>query len=368
MHVALGKQKNKMGSRAVNHSALTGLRGVCAVTVAIKHQLEHFPKMAKYGTGNDAGSSVCVFFVLSGYILATVYKSSLPMNAENRKIFYVKRIARCLPLYYTSLLLAIYRIRCILTSSCLTWDVISIALTPLGLQTLASRFPLWLAVTWSLSDEFMAYALFPALEFVPHFDLVVAFVVCLVRPVVSLASMTANRFGEDLCVLPITRLWEFFLGYCVGRRETFSMGAYAGYVVQGCWLFHWFVTPLFPNTDVMKIINFFSESGTLSPFYVLLVASLANGCGLVAGFLSLTFMQYMGRISFALYLVHTIVTENLVSLLKDVISDSGLLLLCFVASIGAAHLMHVCIERKCQTAIVKRWAPIKSTDGQLCNI
>jgi len=89
--------------------ALDGLRGVAAYMVVISHYIGSDYKgagltiLAPLHLAGQVG--VMLFFVISGFLMGELYMQT-PCTKENVRAFYVKRIARVVPLFYLIVLVS----------------------------------------------------------------------------------------------------------------------------------------------------------------------------------------------------------------------------------------------------------------------
>ncbi|QKC64694.1 acyltransferase [Mesorhizobium loti] len=141
------------------YAALDGLRGVAAYLVVISHYLgsanpgSRYPGQEIFGYFTLAGQvGVMLFFVISGFLMGELYMQT-PFNKESVRAFYVKRIARVVPLYYLIVLASF-----------------ALLLTRGGVWPLYYVDPLWHFmlfwhggdnVLWTVPVEVQFYALFP---------------------------------------------------------------------------------------------------------------------------------------------------------------------------------------------------------------
>ena len=109
---------NKFGATQAPHAAATelgrlpeldALRGLAALCVVLGH-LVTFNSLLSYFRGvvevwADGRASVCLFFVLSGFVLALSLERSA-LKSQDVSAFTIKRFFRIYPLYYFSLLLS----------------------------------------------------------------------------------------------------------------------------------------------------------------------------------------------------------------------------------------------------------------------
>ncbi len=107
----------------------------------------------------NANTGVTLFFVLSGFIMVHVYGKTLTtLNPQNIQAFYRARLARIVPLYIVALLLTVWSFS--VTNE--TWSVRSLLFQLFFLQAWIPKESLLLNFTgWSLSVEFLFYAIFP---------------------------------------------------------------------------------------------------------------------------------------------------------------------------------------------------------------
>lgn len=87
--------QTKRPSEGINYDALDGLRGIAALMVIADHTMGFF-------TGVGA-SGVWIFFGLSGFLLAKpfVQHPQSVLNFQYMENYFVKRLRRILPMYYT---------------------------------------------------------------------------------------------------------------------------------------------------------------------------------------------------------------------------------------------------------------------------
>ncbi|MGY3211659.1 acyltransferase family protein [Mucilaginibacter sp. HD30] len=149
---------NSLTSPVYNKN-LEGLRGICALVVFIAH----FFGFSFFGIEKNtvvdiiihtqfAQVAVLIFFIISGYVMG-INHIYTPFNVQNVKTYLMKRIVRLYPIYVVALLICVvfgYR-------SLYATQVIGhvFFLQEVLVETLSSNTPLW-----SLSFEFIYYLLF----------------------------------------------------------------------------------------------------------------------------------------------------------------------------------------------------------------
>ena len=154
--------------------SLTGLRGLAALWVAIVHSglYSIHGSMAKYHTLEkfvQAGNiAVDIFFMLSGYILMNAYKNKFKtFTFKNFGEFIIKRFARIYPIYIVWLIIivALCSMHLIPTNVLFTstqFSYFDLFSNLLLLQNI-THSPSIIGVSWSLSDEWIMYFVFPAI-------------------------------------------------------------------------------------------------------------------------------------------------------------------------------------------------------------
>ncbi len=333
-------------------ASLDMLRGLAALSVTIPH----------FFIFKDANSPIAetvsilgveVFFVLSGYVLAPQIMSFVVERPDNRNlgIFWVRRWMRTIPPYLIALLL------------------ISAAAHQLGsadffryliyVQNFArqSNADDYFSVAWSLSVEEWFYLLFPPF-------LIFAVLVARRRSVLG-AAISAAAF-----VALITLLREAFGNYAdwgpdVRRIVTFRMDAIAwGFllnlavtrtgILRQIRIWQALVSLLAALAIAIGLTMLAAESHsraieTAFPFYSAAVAATAIVLSLklsdiFQGSKALTTVgEFLGRISYSMYLFHSLVLVTLASILDRLPLLPQLALYLFVTTV-IASLMYMAIE------------------------
>ena len=206
--------------------SLTALRGVAALWVFGFHLrlLDHgLPAPAYAGTPAAAvfehgWTGVDLFFILSGYILATVHPA---LSAADAPRFLVRRAFRLYPLHVaTTLALAAGVALASAAGMELSgdgrygWGDLPASLLLVG--TFLSEPNRWNSVTWSIGVELVCYALLPAalpaLRRVPRRGLAVAALGLATAAGVWIVALDAPSHGLPAAV---RGLLGFYLGCCV---------------------------------------------------------------------------------------------------------------------------------------------------------
>lgn len=303
---------------------LTGLRAVAAIAVVVHHTrlpTSAPPWLQEIAICGFIG--VPLFFMLSGFVLAYNYPT---LHLRDRRAvlrFWVARVARVMPLYWTVLIISV-----------LTRETRGIPQDPslprqfLAIQTWSGNLNIGAAVYngpgWSICVEMFLYALFPFLvllvaHIARHHGIRGLLALCALAFAiqVTLWAIFSLKGWADLPATdpssahrwlyrnPLTRIPEFTVGMClafaVNRGLRFP--PWLAQLVQvalvigipvGCALRD-------PHNGPLGAA-FFGTMWTI-PF-ALLIVSLASNHGFFARILATPLMVTLGTASFALYLTH----------------------------------------------------------------
>lgn len=283
--------------------ALTGLRGIAALWVLLYHLLDAAPLAVRIGY-----LGVDLFFVLSGFVLMHVYHDRLRTpGARAVGAFLVARIARIYPLHLAALALVVLAVG-LLPGFAARYPMPS---ERFGTPALVAGILLaqnwgfvlptsWNAPAWSLSAEWAAYLAFPLL----------------VRPVLAVrsgrlaAALAMGAVAAGVVVLDLAKA----PGSATG---TPGMVRLAAGFVAGCLLQRAHAASLrVGGAPALAVIagalglGMASSSPRLAtlafPPLVLLAARHDRPLDrLLAG----RVMVFLGRISYAIYLLHWIVIQ-----------------------------------------------------------
>jgi peptidoglycan/LPS O-acetylase OafA/YrhL len=156
---------------------LDGIRGIACLLVIMAHYMIQAGVKGQYGQQTGA-LGVIIFFALSGFLMMHVTRN-LEFDVKNIKIFFVKRFARVIPLFYTSLIiLYIYQ------KICIALGVDSRFLAFNGLASIKEVllnviFIKGDVVFWSIGPEIVFYLIFPILWYFKKYGDMKFLMVCL---------------------------------------------------------------------------------------------------------------------------------------------------------------------------------------------
>ncbi len=298
---------NPLGSPAGREHlpALTGLRFVLALWVILDHltgsgmmldaQSRSLPPLL-YALIRGGYLAVTTFFVLSGFVLARSYAAT-EWNRGNLLRYGVGRFARVYPVYALSLLVAAPFIAEDRTPA----KAHLVAAHGLLLQGWMGPLPVsWNTPAWSLSCEMFFYLAFPlaALWIVRAnwFNTLAtaAFACCLTRILWAL--------GVPDEIKPLVHLSDFLMGIAAAR-------AYDMLVSSGRPRGAWFYIPGFAIAAALiafpsALPPMIDLNSALRPLNALLLIGLALGGGAIARALSTPLAVYLGKSSYAMYILH----------------------------------------------------------------
>jgi peptidoglycan/LPS O-acetylase OafA/YrhL len=262
------------------------------------------------------GSAVSFFFVLSGYILATVYL--VKEGPLDKKRFWTARFARVYPLFFVILMLDTPRILLDRVTR-YGWPTsfwktsVNFVMDVFMLQGWSQAFNAINFPSWSLSDEAFFYAIFP---FVGVFiwkmraRSAAAFGVTLYGATLAFLLLL-HRIGlkNDFAYnMPLLRSSEFVLGIVTGRLHTSALGSerYRSALHRASLPLLLLCSALFCLTCYVKlpIPNPILIGIFMAPIFVGIILALASNPPIIGTVLSVRLSVLLGEASFALYLIH----------------------------------------------------------------
>ncbi|WP_315759272.1 MULTISPECIES: acyltransferase [unclassified Bradyrhizobium] len=279
---------------------LQGLRAIAALSIAWAH-LHHV--FARQPGGPDFGMlayAVDVFFVISGFIMMHREWDSFGEPESVRK-FFVRRLARIVPLYWGVSLIYLYFVLRVpgLTVANLSWDVVwkSFLFIP-AVRPQGNIHPL-IDIGWTLNYEMLFYMTFGLALFLPRWIGLGALglgYLALYNSPAWLPSSTAIEFWANI------RLFEFFFGIGIAvafrYRERLPGWLCAASILSGVALWQLIVSgpPIPFLTGYTNVMAYFASAA-------LIVAGAVFYQGPLPRPLASTF-NTLGDASYAIYLMH----------------------------------------------------------------
>jgi peptidoglycan/LPS O-acetylase OafA/YrhL len=300
---------------------LDTLRGIAVSLVVLFHAfgfsyglrgLSGIPRMA-VGLTMGGWVGVNLFFVLSGFLITGILLDT-KMRADYYKRFYFRRALRILPLYYAVLVLLLLLVRIGLVARHVSWAFLGLSAVYLSNVTSLFGVPMQYGVLWSLAVEEHFYLLWP----------MAVRVLSRRKVIVCAATVVA------LCLL--LRTLYYVRGWTTGgftwlSADGLAMGAALAAVARG-------------KGDPRKSVRRFSILAFVSccslfalgaPFGILLARNFLGvtlretaidlffagvvGSTLLIGasrwrrFVNLSVFQFLGTISYGVYLTHMLIFE-----------------------------------------------------------
>jgi peptidoglycan/LPS O-acetylase OafA/YrhL len=275
---------------------IQALRGLAVLLVILYHL--KIPGFYNGFIGVD------IFFVISGYLMASIY------NSKSSKMFFIKRARRLLPAYWATLILTLIIGFVILAPS----DFLQLKNQILMSMFFVPNFFFWsrnsyfqatdfnpLLNLWSLGVEFQFYLLVPLLchifiSYKKLFNLifVASLIVCLI--VLTISPKTS------FFLIPF-RLWEFMFGYYIStNNHKLQLRLQAIYIYFALFIF--VLILFYPYLDGFSSSLFFGHPSLIS-LAVVLITGLVIKVGFNTG--QNTFMKILikiGDYSYVIYLIH----------------------------------------------------------------
>lgn len=370
----MAASESRTDARRDRIGALTTVRFAAALSVVLYHVLPWAEESS--GVGLFASSllglgytAVGFFFVLSGFILATVYPQLGNWHAVAR--FWLARFARIYPMYALSLLMDLPRL--LLWRTAKYGMMIGGAATGVTLTAQLTMAQAWVPKlsalnfpSWSVATEIFFYLGFPAILLVLSrlrsltANLTVLLLLLCLGIVISAVATIAPHSAHDwLDVVlernPILRLTDFASGVALAAiyrqfdsgnwetvRSKIAIGC-LGFAAAGFVGMVW----LSPHIASMSL-----KSAMLIPCYAAIILVLALARNGAASVLSLPFFVLLGEASYALYLIHAPVGAAFQRLGFDLAASGFFPYLVFV--VAASVALHLYFERPLRRAIVSR--------------
>ena len=357
---------------------LDSLRALAVFTVMIHHWL---PGFLGFGPWGDLG--VRCFFVLSGFLITGILLRARVAVESGRSTvgwqmrqFYIRRSLRIFPIYYLTLLAGVLVGMQVMRQT-FWWHATYCSNIFFALPGRWQGCMGYTSHLWSLSVEEHFYLLWPALMLLlPRKRLPAFFLAGIAGGVLTRAGLAA-AFGPEnvaLKVLLPSCLDSLVAGALLAWA--FSPGSGLARASVNRWLQRGFpaVTALFLGRCALDYFGigaaFLAVVGPLleSAFFVVVVAQCASGVpGLAGRVLNLAPLQYLGRISYGLYLYHMFagyIAGIIAGKLGWAVPGPGLarFALFFAMSVLAAALSERFIERPCNR--LKRFFPSSPSERQ----
>ena len=327
-----------------------GLRGTAAMLVVVYHLYlntesllrAHTPDWLHALIGSFGATGVNVFFVLSGFVISMSLRQA-PLSGRYVAMFALRRSVRLDPPYWVAIVLSIALAK---LSALLFSELAGRGQFPPA-QILAHLFYLQnvlgygdiSAVFWTLCIELQFY-------------LVLVLVLTAAydagrprrRPVLAIAGLAALSL-----VLAVGQIKLPVDGLFVRYWHMFALGALTCWCVFGdlSWRWWWALV----GVELVVVFGSAPSLPHLAPVLAALVLVLSSRWVAARGWLGSAVHQFLGKLSYSLYLMHPIVGWSTISVLKKLFGDHpsvplGLLYMaCGIAtSLVAAWILYRAVE------------------------
>lgn len=346
-----------MSSEKVFLPGLNGIRAIAAMAVVVSHinnRLDYF-KLPQGPLLDLSTYGVTMFFTLSGFLITYLLLLELDKSGTiDVKKFYMRRVLRIWPLYYVYIAIIILVNR----TDAIEWPILFyLLMIPNFKNSFAKVIPPFSSLTttmmlghyWSLGVEEQFYAIWPwivkkinilfkVLILFPFFYVLLKLVLRIFHaPYSILVFVNYTRFG-CLALGGLGAYLYFFhkdkLGFAIKR-----------WVEIGAWLF--FVVVAFNKFHITSII----DHEILSVFTLIIIINQINNPNKIIS-LENNLMDYLGKISFGLYVYNPLVIYLMSFLFLWMPTGNVMLktLLVYVlvipAIIGVSHISYHYFEKR----------------------
>lgn len=304
---------------------LDGLRAVAVLAVFVSHWVP-LNIVKKIGFGFWG---VNLFFVLSGFLITEILLREIGKNKpawQLLKSFFYKRILRIFPIYYLVIIFAFV----LNLDNSRDFSLYTFTYTLNFYNAFTGNIGLYLSHMWSLCVEEQFYLIWP-------------FLLIFIKPKFHLHLILATILGAIL--LRYLLYYTEFPNYSIynyrsmpASMDALGLGGLMAYLkifkpaLLKTILNYSFITIIamvayllivFTNNQYSTILNETFLRTLVSIFSFFIIANALTGYkNWVGTFLESKWMQFLGRISYGLYLYHLIISTFLISALEAFIKES----------------------------------------------
>ncbi len=337
-----------MPTHAARNATADGLRGVAAMLVVVYHLYinteaalrPQLPIWLHDFLKTLGGTGVFIFFVLSGFVISMSLRGA-QLSGRFAAMFALRRSVRLDPPYWAAIVL------------CMVLAQVSARVAPevagrgqySVAQVLAHLFylqdilgyPQISAIFWTLCIELQFYLM-----------LVLLLLVCTRLHAKDSAVWCVSALAAVSLVVDVNHIELPVRGLFVAHWHMFALG------ILTCWsLFKdigwgWWFALVAAELGFRFGLN--PNAATLAPTVAAVTLVLAARWHPARHWLSSALAQYLGRVSYSLYLMHAMIGWSTISVLKKVFGAEsfvlGLLYVCagILTSVLSAHVLYRCVE------------------------
>jgi peptidoglycan/LPS O-acetylase OafA/YrhL len=301
---------------------LDGIRGILACAVMLLHfGVNRFVAQGTGGAWNGFVFDLCVdvFFLLSGFVLTSSYLAS-----SNRSFarFATKRFFRLVPVFYVTTLLVLPSAATIYQFEHMPAEIV------LGVPFFASlpaNYPAW-SITWEFYIPIAAFLLAPFVP-LPRFALLPLLIACL-----AVLAFVDAQIAGGLRIYAIRAPLGLVAGALLYRL-------YAQARSRASW--PWLSYALFAALiAVLGVAQALPPLGGLVP--PLAAALIWNAAGRPSRLFSSRALQWLGALSYTIYMAHIPVLQTMKSAFGEGIAADPLAML---AGIGLSFALAIALTR-----------------------
>jgi peptidoglycan/LPS O-acetylase OafA/YrhL len=250
---------------------------------------------------------VDLFFIMSGFIIYHVYGEFFKRNIHTTTFNkYIRaRLARVYPLHIFTLILIII----LVVSQHFKWDeFLNLRAIPTHVLMLQSfglhSIYTWNVPAWSISAEFAAYIIFPVFAFAIYRSKVITPIVIstLIILIYWLLAFKFSKANGTTGQYNLDQTYDY--GYLRGIASFLAGGMiYQLYLAKKFHFLRADTILLILFAILIACLHFGVTDLVFIPVFLLLVLSAAYNTGRVKRFLSNRFLQWLGDISYSVYLM-----------------------------------------------------------------
>jgi peptidoglycan/LPS O-acetylase OafA/YrhL len=309
---------------------------------------------------------VSFFFILSGFVLAYSYHHKILSGEVKFSQFWLARFARIYPLHLLTLMIAV---PLSLGGDATEW-INRLVLNIFLIQSFVPSDDIYFyfnSVSWSISDEWFFYLMFPFLVFFMlrrRYLKFLPFILLLIP--ISLFLVKESYHEKYFYINPLLRLGDFLLGKLLFRLynkrrdiEILNNTRVATIVEVGSILF--LAIFLYYHKNIPQGFRY---SCYYWPPMILLIYTFAYSKGLVSKMLSNKVLVYLGEISFGFYMIHMLVLRYYQYIPKKIPALAGILptnhnaaFIILGISLAASMFLYKYYEKPANSFIKKKLGP-----------
>ncbi len=305
-------------------SNLTPLRGIAALLVALFHfemAIARFIPAKLTMFFEKCYLMVDLFFIMSGFIILHVYKDDFAFRISRNSLrkYFVARFARIYPLHFFAMLLLVTGVIIFSPPGTYPNPIENPSAIPTGFLLLHSYYihPIytWNIPSWSISAEWAAYLIFPFLALFLSKKKLSAFIVFVIFIIAAYISimyfLPRKNFMYPLIPVPHNLNTTYDYGFLRGIAG-FMTGMLVYKLYQWCSLKNLLHKDIFALTIIILVVLAL-HFAVSDAYCVILFAALVLGFALNEGYLHAfcnnRFAQYVGKISYSIYMMQIFLQE-----------------------------------------------------------